>query len=144
MYISSVRSIHPSTSATIPITSSGSTIPKFRSVPEFIPHAIWLSGNLNDNCQCKYCSKKPQREITSNMGEKGIIASSPGPNSSPSRPLQSARRKPRASEGSALKNNVVYAAVQKIKNHPVISPLSLLPSNKSTTFKLHIIIQLCS
>ncbi|KIJ65564.1 hypothetical protein HYDPIDRAFT_60372, partial [Hydnomerulius pinastri MD-312] len=44
---------------------------RFRSVPEFIPHALWLltDPTLNRaNCACKYCNKKPQREITASMG----------------------------------------------------------------------------
>ncbi|KAJ4475059.1 hypothetical protein J3R30DRAFT_3295061 [Lentinula aciculospora] len=86
--------------------------PKFRSVPEFIPHAIWLCSDLSEKCQCKYCSKGKQRDITSNMGERGIIEkTSPTPSSSPVRPSLPKRR-PRP-EGSALRNQVVYAAVQK-------------------------------
>ncbi|KAG7093622.1 hypothetical protein E1B28_007286 [Marasmius oreades] len=49
---------------------------KFRSVNEFIPHARWLfeDAAMNPaNCECKYCSKKSQREITANMGNEGII-----------------------------------------------------------------------
>ena len=44
---------------------------RFRSIPEFIPHALWLLTDPNlirSNCNCKYCNKKPQREITSAMG----------------------------------------------------------------------------
>ncbi|KAG9313068.1 hypothetical protein JVU11DRAFT_6508 [Chiua virens] len=44
---------------------------RFRSVPEFIPHALWLltdPGLVRSNCNCKYCNKKPQREITASMG----------------------------------------------------------------------------
>ncbi|KAI6041303.1 hypothetical protein EDC04DRAFT_2670256 [Pisolithus marmoratus] len=44
---------------------------RFRSVPEFIPHALWLltDPTLNRaNCACKYCNRKPQREITLSMG----------------------------------------------------------------------------
>ncbi|KAG0709404.1 hypothetical protein DFH29DRAFT_229175 [Suillus ampliporus] len=50
----------------------GSTHAKrFRSVPEFIPHALWLLTDPaldRSNCNCKYCNKKPQREITASMG----------------------------------------------------------------------------
>ncbi|KAG1770685.1 hypothetical protein EDD22DRAFT_865505 [Suillus occidentalis] len=50
----------------------GSTYAKrFRSVPEFIPHALWLLTDPTldrSNCNCKYCNKKPQREITASMG----------------------------------------------------------------------------
>lgn len=44
---------------------------RFRSVPEFIPHALWLLTDPNlvrSNCNCKYCNKKAQREITASMG----------------------------------------------------------------------------
>ncbi|KAH7921303.1 hypothetical protein BV22DRAFT_1122235 [Leucogyrophana mollusca] len=44
---------------------------RFRSVPEFIPHALWLIQDETmdrANCPCKYCGKKPQREITATMG----------------------------------------------------------------------------
>ncbi|KAG1765717.1 hypothetical protein EV702DRAFT_1151416 [Suillus placidus] len=44
---------------------------RFRSVPEFIPHALWLLTDPTldrSNCNCKYCNKKPQREITASMG----------------------------------------------------------------------------
>ncbi|KAJ3743590.1 hypothetical protein DFH05DRAFT_1557935 [Lentinula detonsa] len=88
--------------------------PKFRSVPEFIPHAMWLCGDPSAKCQCKYCSKSKQREITSSMGERGIIEKmSPGPSSSPLRTsLPKRRLRP---EGSSLRNQIVYAAVQKAK-----------------------------
>ncbi|RDX48172.1 hypothetical protein OH76DRAFT_1405089 [Lentinus brumalis] len=44
---------------------------RFRSTNEFIPHAIWLmtDDSLNRaNCQCKYCTKQPQRIISDTMG----------------------------------------------------------------------------
>ena len=39
---------------------------KFRSVNEFIPHAMWLAKNdPTVACECKYCSgKKKQTEIS--------------------------------------------------------------------------------
>ncbi|KAF7308486.1 Actin-related protein 8 [Mycena chlorophos] len=69
---------------------------RYRSVPEFIPHAIWLMGDGSEACKCKYCTKKPQREITQSMS--GILRSSPSPGPSPSRP---SRPKPPASSASA-------------------------------------------
>ncbi|KAJ7696594.1 hypothetical protein B0H17DRAFT_1198102 [Mycena rosella] len=89
---------------------------RFRSVPEFIPHAIWLMGDGSEQCKCKYCSKKPQREISSSMG---LLRHSQSP--SPSRP---SRPKPEKIErkkdifskprsGDRLQNNKTYAAVQK-------------------------------
>ncbi|KAG1776716.1 hypothetical protein EV702DRAFT_1046039 [Suillus placidus] len=43
----------------------------FRSVPEFIPQALWLLTDPmldRSNCNCKYCNKKLQCEITASMG----------------------------------------------------------------------------
>lgn len=42
---------------------------RFRSVPEFLPHARWLYDvNSEEPCQCKYCSGvKHQREITATL-----------------------------------------------------------------------------
>ncbi|KIK50604.1 hypothetical protein GYMLUDRAFT_234563 [Collybiopsis luxurians FD-317 M1] len=100
--------------------------PKFRSIPEFIPHAIWLVGGLKDACECKYCSKrKSQREITADMGERGIIEMSPGPSSSPSRPSLPKPRKPRP-EGSSLRNQVAYAAIQKNKLNRLRAPSNFI------------------
>ncbi|KAI0289449.1 hypothetical protein BC826DRAFT_914503 [Russula brevipes] len=64
----------------------GSTHAKrFRSVPEFVPHAIWLMTDPTldrGNCQCKYCAKVPQRVISENLGYKfrstPLSTSSPG------------------------------------------------------------------
>lgn len=46
------------------------TVLKFRSVNEFVPHAIWLySNNPNQLCGCRYCSNaKSQGEITQQFG----------------------------------------------------------------------------
>lgn len=44
---------------------------RFRSVNEFIPHAIWLCTDQKmnrGNCHCKYCTKQPQRIISDTMG----------------------------------------------------------------------------
>ncbi|KIJ55353.1 hypothetical protein M422DRAFT_41343 [Sphaerobolus stellatus SS14] len=51
----------------------GSTAGRFRSSPEFIPHAFWLltDETMNrNNCQCKYCgvSKRTQIEISQDLG----------------------------------------------------------------------------
>ncbi|KAJ7180727.1 hypothetical protein C8R46DRAFT_885527 [Mycena filopes] len=99
---------------------------RFRSVPEFIPHAIWLMGDGSDTCKCKYCSKKPQREITSSMGN--LLRSSNSP--SPSRPMRPKSEKqdrkkdvftkPRLAD--RLRDNKTYAAVQKTHSLPKMSP----------------------
>jgi hypothetical protein len=55
---------------------------RFRSVPEFVPHAIWLMTDPTldrGNCECKYCAKVPQRFISENLGYKSrSLPSTPG------------------------------------------------------------------
>ncbi|EJD07348.1 uncharacterized protein FOMMEDRAFT_143792 [Fomitiporia mediterranea MF3/22] len=44
---------------------------RFRSPAEFIPHACWLMTDATrnrSNCACKYCTGKPQREISNTFG----------------------------------------------------------------------------
>ncbi|KAG1795158.1 uncharacterized protein HD556DRAFT_1235927 [Suillus plorans] len=76
----------------------GSTYAKrFRSVPEFIPHALWLLTDPTldrSNCNCKYCNKKPQREITASMGllpKRG--GSAPSAANTPTRTVQTPKLK---------------------------------------------------
>ncbi|KAJ7170508.1 hypothetical protein C8R43DRAFT_982000 [Mycena crocata] len=98
---------------------------RFRSVPEFIPHALWLMGDGSDPCKCKYCTKKPQREITSSMGNL-LRSSSQSP--SPSRPYRpkperidrkkDIMTKPRLAD--RLQSSKTYAAVQKTNLSPHI------------------------
>ncbi|KAL4065830.1 hypothetical protein V8B97DRAFT_1880890 [Scleroderma yunnanense] len=102
---------------------------RFRSVPEFIPHALWLltDPTLNrTNCQCKYCNKKPQREITSSMGllpRRSPLTSTP----STRRPLPIPRASVNSASTSGLSRQArdranPYAAVrrapQPIKHAP--------------------------
>ncbi|KAJ7043682.1 hypothetical protein C8F04DRAFT_1072948 [Mycena alexandri] len=99
---------------------------RFRSVPEFIPHAVWLMGDGSDVCKCKYCSKKPQREITSSMGNLLRHSNSPSP-SRPTRPkAEKIERKrdvlSKRPLGDRLRDNKTYAAVQKSHNLPKTSP----------------------
>jgi len=51
---------------------AGSTLVKrFRSVPEFVLHAVWLMMDENlqrSNCGCKYCTRTPQRNISQAAG----------------------------------------------------------------------------
>ncbi|KAJ6619838.1 hypothetical protein B0H10DRAFT_1876393 [Mycena sp. CBHHK59/15] len=99
---------------------------RFRSVPEFIPHALWLMGDGIDSCKCKYCTKKPQREITSSMGD--LLRTSHSP--SPSRPPRSKVEKPEKKKdilsrprlATRLRDDKVYAAVQKTYKHMKVSP----------------------
>ncbi|TFK29704.1 hypothetical protein FA15DRAFT_752501 [Coprinopsis marcescibilis] len=66
---------------------------RFRSINEFIPHAIWLLRDEtmdSRNCACKYCSKRQQKDISSTivkaLGESpaAVGSSSKGSTSSPS------------------------------------------------------------
>ncbi|KAJ7623176.1 hypothetical protein FB45DRAFT_924794 [Roridomyces roridus] len=86
---------------------------RFRSVPEFIPHAMWLMGDPNDPCKCKYCSKKPQREITSALGLRQ--SPSPSPSRAPVRPKTEKPPKKLSRLGERLNNppKPVHASVQK-------------------------------
>ncbi|KAF9477581.1 hypothetical protein BDN70DRAFT_880969 [Pholiota conissans] len=56
---------------------------RFRSINEFIPHAIWLMGSPSEDCLCKYCAKKAQREITASMST--ILRTTPTSSPMPSR-----------------------------------------------------------
>ena len=51
---------------------AGSTsVKRFRSVPEFVLHAVWLMTDESlqqSNCGCKYCTRTPQRGISQAAG----------------------------------------------------------------------------
>ncbi|KIP03007.1 hypothetical protein PHLGIDRAFT_78231 [Phlebiopsis gigantea 11061_1 CR5-6] len=79
-------------------------IAKFRSINEFIPHAEWLSRDATmdrSNCVCKYCTKRPQKEISHGLGlsMRTSASSSPAPTQRtrkppPTRPPHATIRKP--------------------------------------------------
>ena len=83
------------------LNGTGSTnVNRFRSTNEFIPHALWLMQDetMNrGNCQCKYCTKQPQRIISDTMGlsvhrrSASVTGTLPPSASCPPRP----RREPR-------------------------------------------------
>ncbi|KAJ6584087.1 hypothetical protein DFH09DRAFT_1029000 [Mycena vulgaris] len=99
---------------------------RFRSVQEFIPHALWLMGDGSDQCKCKYCSRiKPHRKITSSIGNPP----------SPSRPSRLKPEKPEQKKNVSkprvdrLKNAKVSAAVQKnniVKGSPQIQTKNMM------------------
>jgi hypothetical protein len=68
------------------VSAGGRT--RFRSVLEFIPHAIWLFSEKSTPCECKHCSKRPQRDIADDFASRGII-SQPTAASSSKRPRPS-------------------------------------------------------
>ncbi|ESK96515.1 proteophosphoglycan ppg4 [Moniliophthora roreri MCA 2997] len=104
------------------------SLPKFRSVPEFIPHAIWLFSDPtmnNANCECKYCTKKSQREITATMRSSSILP--PAPSMSPgasSMPPSRRFQKPRPEAST----HGVYAAVQKAAPKPRSKSSHIVPN----------------
>ncbi|KIY49986.1 hypothetical protein FISHEDRAFT_13262, partial [Fistulina hepatica ATCC 64428] len=87
---------------------------RFRSINEMIPHAVWLFRNMQGDCECKYCTKKPQREITSSMaGIMTTAGSSPRPG-----PRHKATRRGKAPPEPPK----LYASIQRI-----FQPLSPSP-----------------
>ncbi|KAJ8095235.1 hypothetical protein PM082_010458 [Marasmius tenuissimus] len=85
---------------------------KFRSPNEFIPHARWLftDPTMNPaNCECKYCAKRPQREVTFDMGNEGIIETPSYIASQVSASPHPPRRPPKPPKDQAG----IYASVQK-------------------------------
>ncbi|KAJ3543210.1 hypothetical protein NMY22_g3221 [Coprinellus aureogranulatus] len=89
---------------------------RFRSIKEFIPHAIWLyrDETMNTkNCMCKYCTKLPQRVISTALDS--ILQT----------PSQTSISAPPRSQGSATGNagpstitptvagRDIYSALQK-------------------------------
>ena len=78
---------------------TGSTLVKrFRSVPEFVLHAVWLmmdEGLQRSNCGCKYCSRTPQRGISQAAGLTISARSVPSPVSRIRQSTQAPSKAPR-------------------------------------------------
>jgi len=101
------------TLSTFDLSCLGYRSGRFRSINEFIPHAIWLFSDATmnyANCECKYCTKQPQKGITASMGD---IIGSPSSASPLPRVL---REKPRERKAGRP-----YASVQKILQ-PALKP----------------------
>ncbi|PFH51781.1 hypothetical protein AMATHDRAFT_74675 [Amanita thiersii Skay4041] len=107
----------------------GSPRARFRSINEFIPHAIWLKRDTtmnNANCACKYCSKKAQKEVTASMSN--ILRSTPSSLSpTPTRVRSIREKKPRESTSSRSRQRErdikTYTAIQKspeITKYPML------------------------
>ncbi|KAF8630139.1 hypothetical protein AX15_003092 [Amanita polypyramis BW_CC] len=108
----------------------GSAKGRFRSINEFIPHAIWLmreESMVYSGCYCKYCSKKAQKEITASMSN--LLRSSPT-SPSPARVKVIRERKPRQiiSTGPHVRDTRTYAAVQK---RPEVAKQAMLVERNS-------------
>jgi len=86
---------------------------RFRSKAEFIPHAIWLMNGMKGKCECKYCSKRTQKEITAEMGAAGII---PVSSISMSPSSQALKKKPREQRSrDKRKETRTYAAIRPVR-----------------------------
>jgi len=97
----------------------GSLKKRFRSINEFIPHAIWLMDQSATECTCKYCARRTQKEVTAAMVDVGILQQTPSTSGGPTRnksarertiakardPLSRLKRKDRAAD--------IYAAVSR-------------------------------
>lgn len=100
---------------------------KFRSVPEFIPHAMWLTSDpaLGAKCTCKYCtSSKLQRVITQTLQDQKIIAApaSSTPRLNRHKPIRGAGIVPRPLKPREPK--LVFAGVRqtpKVNKHLLTS-----------------------
>ena len=105
---------------------------RFRSVPEFVPHALWLMTDPTldrRNCECKYCAKVPQRVISENLGYKNrsTPGSSPAPGSRMHRLGRNReRRSPRSAPGE-------YATVRRTpKPKPEKGPTQVMVQERYT------------
>ncbi|KAL4248109.1 Cryptic loci regulator 2 [Abortiporus biennis] len=87
---------------------------KFRSANEFVPHALWLFSDptLNTaNCGCKYCTKQPQKIISSNLGlSMHGLGKSASPSPSLARKTRGVRDKRKGEPRAAIKK---YAAIRR-------------------------------
>ncbi len=90
---------------------------RFRSINEFIPHAIWLMGDPSADCECKYCAKKAQREITASLSNilRTTPTSSPGPGPVRTKTVRDKGkgRDPNRIKEARQRDTRVYASVQK-------------------------------
>jgi hypothetical protein len=95
-------------------------VKRFRSIPEFIPHAYWLlTDDTLDrgNCECKYCSNIPQRVISERLGFGSTRSSSMTPSQSVAGPSQAISASgihssgPRGTASRPLRQTVVPARV---------------------------------
>ena len=116
------------------VVASGSQRGRFRSVNEFVPHAIWLMRDESmdhTTCLCKYCSKKAQKEITASMS--GILRASPTRQSpSPNRARVIREKRHRQTVPTRPRDRIrdtkTYAAVQR---RPEVAKQAMLVERNS-------------
>ncbi|KAG6865159.1 hypothetical protein C0991_004769 [Blastosporella zonata] len=96
---------------------------KFRSVNEFIPHAIWLYQNANV-CMCKYCQRMPQKQVTKSHAPGVMQASHGTPTPSRFRP-----GRPKNMRETAIKRTLdkVYASVLRAPIPAISKSLNVHP-----------------
>ncbi|KAF9530438.1 hypothetical protein CPB83DRAFT_905381 [Crepidotus variabilis] len=105
----------------------GSPGKRFRSITEFIPHASWLMNDNLGRCDCKYCTKRTQKEVTAELGAAGVIPAtqsmSPGPpRIKLSRPKGKGRDPMNRLRDRQKREERVYAAVQRVVRPKLASP----------------------
>ena len=116
------------------LVASGSMRGRFRSINEFVPHAIWLMRDESmehTTCLCKYCSKKAQKEITASMS--GILRASPtsqSPSPSRARVVREKRHRQTVSTRprDRIRDTKTYAAVQR---RPEVAKQAMLVERNS-------------
>ncbi|KAG9224089.1 hypothetical protein CCMSSC00406_0010023 [Pleurotus cornucopiae] len=115
---------------------------RFRSVPEFIPHAVWLTklqeGDRNAQCLCKYCTKRAQKDITYQMADIMPLRKTPTQSPGPSRrPIRD--KKPKKPSNLSVFTSVTRAHVgAKVSKTPAVPDRSsdLRAINCKTSMKL--------
>lgn len=126
--ISTVRTSRQMTGALIDVSAVGSkSANRFRSVNEFIPHAVWLAKNDPAiACDCKYCSKskKTQTEISQSLG-----LSTKRTASTISAPPRQSQKRPRLPPKPP---KLPHAAVRQAPQPTKPAPAALLPPPKQT------------
>lgn len=117
----------------------GSTLVKrFRSVPEFVLHAVWLMMDESlqrSNCGCKYCTRSPQRGISQAAGLTTSTRSISSPVARIRQSTQAPSKAPRPStqrdkeKGGIFEPPSVSAGPAEL-SPPSSSPLHLRPEEQ--------------
>jgi len=104
---------------------------RFRTPREFIFHAIWLMGDMKGNCDCPYCTKRAQKEVTADLEAKGIII----PSSSGTQRLKPIRSN-RTDGGSRYR-----ARVHDTRTYAAVRPVPKLLKPKPGTLKQAMLVE---
>src|SRR6266511_3653462 len=88
---------------------------RFRTAREFIFHAIWLMRDMKGECDCPYCSRRPQKEVTADLEAKGIITpSSSYPGTQRLKPIREKRTDGGSRHRARVHDTRTYAAVRPV------------------------------